>query len=97
MYAAFMDIQVLACSVYVPAPSPASIGQRFETEGAHLDTALAPSLRDMGGARRAPASARPQKGGSPNTRAAVRGRWCCGWGQPRSYVNVKLHPNPRFS
>src|ERR1035437_3826855 len=31
MYAAFMDIQVLARSVYVPAPSPASIGQRTET------------------------------------------------------------------
>jgi hypothetical protein len=51
---------------------------------AYSATAAALVVRDLGGARLSSAAARPQGVEFRNTRAALRGRCCCGWGQPRS-------------
>jgi hypothetical protein len=59
-----MDFQVLARLVYVAAPSPASIGQRYETQAAHLDTAF-------GGFSLSPPAKRGERVGERGTNATA--------------------------
>jgi hypothetical protein len=72
-------------------------GMGVQVTGAEPGRILLLRLLLAAGARLSPAAALSQGDASRNTRAALRCRCCCGWGQPRSGGSARMPPGQNYS